>query len=141
MTTRVVEASPPPSPFRPVKTSVRHDEVSSPSINPVIELRERRRDVHAERGGGGLPTQTHTHTAQTNAASSSAPPPPLPPPYQHTHTHVFLYLLFVSQLSFKCTLAEMSALALAAIIRLATQRTQRRPGPRHRRVTPAESHK
>lgn len=35
-------------PLSPVKTSVRHDEVSSLSINPVIELRERRRDVHTE---------------------------------------------------------------------------------------------
>ena len=42
MTTRIVSL------FRPAKTSVRHDEVSSLSINPVIELRERKRDMHTE---------------------------------------------------------------------------------------------
>lgn len=89
MTTCVVEASPPPPLFRPVKTSVRHDEVSSPSINPVIELRERRRDVHTEREGGGgrEAPHTNTRTARTNAASSAGPPL-----HQHTHTHTRLSL-------------------------------------------------
>lgn len=48
-------------------------------------------------------------------------PPPSPPPPRHAQ--LFLYLLFVSQLSFRCTSAEMSALALAAIISLTVQGT------------------
>ncbi len=139
--------------FLPVKTSVRHDEVSSLSINPVIELRERRRDVHTEEAKGLsrspppslllslfpslLPSQTHKHTPQANAVSSFFLFffPRHTHTYTHTHRHTHtlslslslpLYLLLheiCQSALFRCTSAEMSALAWAAIISLTVQGT------------------
>lgn len=115
--------------FFPVKTSVRHDEVSSLSINPVIELRERRRDVHTEEVKGLPRSSFHSFI-----------PPSVSPSFLHTHTdyrlmrhptfmHICsslpLYLLVHSicqSALFRCTSAEISALALAAIILLSVQR-------------------
>lgn len=66
------------------------------------------------------PSSTHKHILLRLTLC-----PPNHPPQAHTHTHtqLFLYLLFVSQLSLRCTSAGMSALALAAIISLTVQGT------------------
>ena len=113
--------------FLPVKTSVWHDEVSSLSINPVIELRERRRDVHTEEVEGLsrsalllslLPSLSHTQTHTTGSHCVL--------PGTHTHTTLPLYLLLHSiclSALFRCTSAEVSALALALVISLPVRGT------------------
>lgn len=86
--------------FRPAKTSVRHDEVSSLSINPVIELRQGRREWHTKVARGlcrSIPPSflpLSVHIALPKCMSSIVPPP---------DTH-FRFLHFSSQQpSFTCT--------------------------------------
>lgn len=73
---------------RPVKTSVQHDEVSSLSINPVIELRQGRRDLHTK-VVRGLSASIPPSLLPSFLFPCSLPGPTLCPPlYPHqTHTH------------------------------------------------------
>lgn len=70
--------------FRPVKTSVQHDEVSSLSINPVIELRQGRRDSHTKvvrDFSASIPPSLHPLSMHIAWSSFVYLP--------HTHTHTF----------------------------------------------------
>lgn len=114
---------PPTRTFRSVKTSARHDEVSSEYQFCNWAQGGTTWRAHRERERASLAPSRHvchphtnTHTAQADAMA---------------HTRLFACLRSVSQ-----PLLEMRALALAAI----TSHAAQWPRPRQRRVTQVESH-